>query len=247
MTPPLELHHASPRNGDPARPDSQPMPMIRRLRQLQPQRPLTIDEAISIAERQAYRLLQVLGITRAPIPEEAITGLSRVAIRRDPQLPSVGFVHWHHDTWLIHINSQDHPYQQRLTIAHEFKHIIDRLDQPTAAYLAHQDRPLHHLEERFADYFARCVYLPKPLLLRYYTAGIQDPTTLAEHFEVPEPIVRLRLRELGLIDHEPPQPANRTRLWKRRDRLSVSDICAFHFEDSARQWRSAPITNRERR
>ncbi len=48
------------------------------LRDLVPIRPLTIVEALRIAELQATKLLELQGVTEPPVPEEIITELPRV-------------------------------------------------------------------------------------------------------------------------------------------------------------------------
>lgn len=230
MSPDHELPILTRHRSDPAEADNPQLMMLRRLRRLQPQRPLTLNEAVSVAELQAHRLLHITGINRAPIPEAVFSALSRVDVRYSADLPVAGMVHWSNDCWLIQVRDSDHPYHQRLTIGHEFHHILCFLDEPIAPYQAFNGWNVERIEERIADYFARCVYTPKPLLQRYYTSGVQDPTALADIFQVPEPIIHLRLRELGITDPPPTPESDRRRLYRPGNSKAIVEfITRFPF------------------
>lgn len=90
------------------------------LRSLMPRRLLTTREAELVAELQANRLLELAGIAEAPVPNELITELPRVAVRLDPDLPVSASAQWVSGRWLISINGSEAWTRQRFSLAHEF-------------------------------------------------------------------------------------------------------------------------------
>lgn len=208
---PPELHWLPTPRHDPVDPACPPATAIQRLGRLRPDRPLTLHEAAAIAERQAQRLLHLRGASRAPIPAEVVTGLYQIEVRLEPRLPIAGYVHWARDTFLIHVNANDHSYEQRLTIAHELKHIVDHALDRNAADLANPpgtDRSAHDIEESVAEYFARCLLMPKNLVLQHHAQGAQRADQISRIFAVPRYAARQRLLELGLV-----HPVDSPRLW----------------------------------
>src|SRR5262249_10940153 len=100
------------------------------LRSLSPDRLLSLDMALLVAERQAERLLRLRNVTSAPVPVSIVTGLPRITVDRDPDLPrhaASGCSHWDSQAhvWVISVNPEEPSTRQRFTILHEYKHIID--------------------------------------------------------------------------------------------------------------------------
>jgi Zn-dependent peptidase ImmA (M78 family) len=166
--------------------------MIRRLRRLMPDRLLGVGEAFEIAERQAMLLLAVAGIDHAPVPVEVIGELSSVTVRRLNDTPVAGASFWSGSTWVIVVDDDLCAGHQHMTLAHEFKHIVD-----------HRDRGRYvddDLVEPIAEYFARCVVLPRPWVKAAIAGGVRAEVELAELFGVALSTLRVRLKELGLAD-----------------------------------------------
>ena len=89
--------------------------------------------------------------------------------------------------YLILVNKGDPQQRRRFTLAHEWKHL---LDYAPAADLIHAglgrgdpQRQARQIEE-VANYFAACLLMPKALLRRAWTSGIQDLEALAGLFDV---------------------------------------------------------------
>lgn len=165
---------------------------LRRLRRLFPQRLVTNGEAIGIAERQALLLLAICGIDRVPVPAELISGLSAVRVVSYDRAPIAGANLWDGGRWVIVLDGRQCDQHRRSTLAHEFKHVVDGVDG---------DR-YHDVDvaEPVADYFARCLLMPRPWLKAVIEDDIGDVGDLAVVFDVPVSMMEQRLRELGLED-----------------------------------------------
>lgn len=179
------------------------------LRRLTPNRPLDLDEALRIAERQATRLLELRGALEVPVPTTVVTELPRITVEHDPELPAnaaSGCSTWDYQrrSWVISLNPTEPRTRRRFTVLHEYKHILDHGSYGIRAPGRQMwfQRPA---EEVVADYFAGCVLMPKRLLTAAFYDGIQQPRDLAELFDVSEPAIRVRLNQVGL--GELPQPA----------------------------------------
>jgi len=176
-----------------------PTAILRHLRELQPDRNLEDHEARFVAERQALRLLQILGQVEPGVDVGLIAELPRIEVRVEPNLPVSGFSHWERGRWLIAINRDDAPTRRRFTLAHELKHV---LDHPfiARAYLDKKGRPDDEFAEKICDYFAACLLMPRPWLKREWINGLQDQASLAVKFNVSEAAMRVRLRQIGFTE-----------------------------------------------
>lgn len=174
------------------------------LRTLLPERSLSLDAALIVAERQAERLLRLRGVTAAPVPLGIVTGLPRITVNNDPDLPkhaASGCSHWdsHSRTWVISINPEEPATRQRFTVLHEYKHIIDHYHPGLGGRLP---RVVYGLEpaEYLAEYFAGCVLMPRRWVKTAYYRGIQQPEELAGLFDVSTRAMEVRLAQLGLSE-----------------------------------------------
>jgi Zn-dependent peptidase ImmA (M78 family) len=175
---------------------------IRQLRDLVPLRPMSMAEAMRIADLQASRLLSLLGIEVAPVPETAISDLPRVHVERMTPAPVSGAAQWSKGRWLIIVNGAEPWGRQRFSMAHEFKHV---LDSPFIGYLypTVKGQNAHDRAEQICDYFAACLLMPRAWVKHLYcNDGIQDLRRLARRFEVSAMAMQVRLLQLGLV--EPP-------------------------------------------
>ncbi len=175
-----------------------PPNLLRELRGLVPPRRLTYREAERIAELQANRLRELLGLDQAELPDSAITDLPRLRVTRRSGLPVSGLTHWHNGRWLIALNASEPETRQRFSLCHELKHVLDHTTQQWTCW----DEPWRSgaiKAERLADYFAGCLLMPKRHVKRLF--GMQpDGTALADAFGVSLPAMTVRLSQLGLID-----------------------------------------------
>jgi Zn-dependent peptidase ImmA (M78 family) len=187
---------------------------------MRPARRLTRLEARRIVERQAAKLLRLREAFEAPIPEEVISHLPRIEVRRSHGLGSLsGVCHWERNHWRITVNARHALVRQRFTIAHEFAHI---LDAPFKRVVAPE------LAEELADYFAASFLMPKRLIKRAWGEGLQDTVALARHFNVSVKAMRWRLDELHLDEVEA--------ISTRRSR---QPLLTAHYEGTSHEYRLA--------
>lgn len=164
------------------------------LRATIPRCKLDFDDTKAVAERQASRLLDLVGARADGIQEHHLAGMPRLRIVREA-LPTSGLSYWNGQTWIIALNEADSAARQRFTLLHEFKHIID--------HGAHQRLYASDWEaERAADYFAACALMPKPELKRMFCNVTQRIDRLARYFGVSQQAVRVRLEQTGLVEPE---------------------------------------------
>jgi Zn-dependent peptidase ImmA (M78 family) len=166
-------------------------------------RALTRFEARIVAERQAMRLLRLLGITGPSVEIELVLELPDIALDVREAMPLSGHSEWDADRqqWIITINRDDSLWRSRATLAHELKHILDDPfrgllypDWPRDVVMAPPEDA-----EAICDYFAGCVLVPKAWLTRAWVEETHEITELASLFDVSERLVRVRLKQVGLV------------------------------------------------
>jgi Zn-dependent peptidase ImmA (M78 family) len=172
------------------------------LRALVPQRQLTSYETLRIAELQANRLLHHFDIETPTVPEEIVSELPRIRVVRERLLPVSGSAHWNGRYWIISINADDHPFRQRFSMMHEFKHVLDH----TTRQFLYEDTPYrtaHEQAERVADAFAAFLLMPKRVVKALWCQRHQNIEQLALLLEVSPQALRYRLDQLGLTERSP--------------------------------------------
>lgn len=182
-----------------SRDSHQSMSVLASLRSLQPKRRLSFSESLRIAELQAGRLRSLSGLSGVAAPTEMITDLPRIDVVRDVDLPVSGSTHWNGAAWIITINGTESWTRQRLTLFHEYKHIIDH-GQRENLYSGSRTTDAAKQAEQAADYFAGCVLVPKRELKTAWCSGIQRLSDLASHFGVSTPAIKVRLAQVGLSE-----------------------------------------------
>lgn len=97
------------------------------LRALLPARRLMLSEALRLAELQANRLLELSGVHEAPVSSEIVSGLPRVHVTYDLDMPVSGASSWDakRKSWVITLHATEPDTRHRITLLHEYKHIID--------------------------------------------------------------------------------------------------------------------------
>lgn len=109
--------------------------VLKRLRSLTPQRQLTFSESLCIAELQAARLRELLGLAmEETFPESAIASLPRIHVVRR-LLPTSGMSYWDRDAteWVIAINSDESEARQRFSVFHEYTSTSSTTSTPSAS------------------------------------------------------------------------------------------------------------------
>lgn len=175
---------------------------LAQLRDIVPLRALSREEALSIAERQALRLLQVQGVTSGPVHERFISELPRIHVERISPWPTSGATHWVNGRWVVVLNGAEPLVRQRFSLAHELKHIVDH-PFVDVLYSAIPEADRHDFVERVCDYFAGCLLMPRPWLKKAWTTETQHLPTLARSFHVSLAAITTRLHQTGIV---PPQP-----------------------------------------
>jgi hypothetical protein len=169
--------------------------VLGQLRILIPNQPVGFADTLRLAERQAERLLQLHHIATAPVPSDIVTGLPHIRVVHH-RSPISGISHWNGRDWIITLNDRDPYALRRVTLLHEYAHIVwhgheHRLfaADPYLAYLQ---------SEQAADYFAWNVLIPTRLITEAWSRGIKHIGELAELFEVREYTILARLLQLRL-------------------------------------------------
>lgn len=179
--------------------------MLSQLRDLCPPRRLAPYEARRIAEQQASRLLALMRVAEAPVPEQIIEYFPRTRVEYVTARALSGAAQWRGGRWIILVNRTDTWGRQRFSLAHEFKHVID-CPLADTLYRSRDAATRTALAERAADTFAASLLMPRVLMKRaFYDEGIRDARQLARHFQVSAAAMRIRLEQLHLF--EPDQVA----------------------------------------
>jgi Zn-dependent peptidase ImmA (M78 family) len=173
--------------------------MINTLQRLVPRRPLDRLEMLAIAEQQAQRLRRLLGIDDAHITTDQLQSIPGILINEVARLGVSGATRLVGDLWVILVNRDEAPVRRRFTIAHEIKHI---LDDEAVAHLrkAGGGEAPSWLTERVCDYFAACLLMPRMWVKRAWTTTTQNESDLAALFNVSADAIRIRLRQIGLVE-----------------------------------------------
>jgi predicted transcriptional regulator len=173
--------------------------VIAELRSLVPNRALTFEESLRIAERQAERLLKLAGVTEPPVPEGVVASLPKLQVQRLTPIPVSGSTHWTRSHWLIVLNAAESSGRQRFSLLHEFKHALDNPFIKTL-YPATTGMTAHARAEQVCDYFSACALMPKVWVRRAWAMERQqDLAVLARRFGVSQAAMRVRLIQLGLM------------------------------------------------
>lgn len=172
------------------------------LRQLVPNRALKPAEDLTVAELQAHRLIEVLGIIGPPVSLAEITARLdiRIMIDRAASVLVPSEPEWRAGGWHIVVGPLDNR-RTRAVVAHQLKHILDdqfgsRLYPPTKR-LTTTDR-----RDRAAAHFASCLLMPRGWVEKTWQDGSHALDAIAKRFDSPEVMVRLRLVTLGLAQLE---------------------------------------------
>lgn len=145
-----------------------------------------------MTEREANLLLEEVGVSRCPVdPVEIAHHLGLEVMIADFEDDSVsGLLR----DGIIYANYLEPTYRQRFTMAHEIGH--HRLHKTTLDLYRSQDAS-RTPEEREADSFAAALLMPASLLEAAIQKGVVAIDDLAHLFQVSNPSMRIRIRDLG--------------------------------------------------
>lgn len=182
--------------------------IVKELRALIPDRPLTLGESYTLAEKQANYALQLTNQTVPGVALDWIFELPKVEVHVVPRFKMDGFsglTTFSRGRYVVMVNKNESHAHRRFTLAHELKHVLDY----TAAPVIHRalghgdtDRQGHQIEN-ICNAFAACLLVPRSWLKRAWASGIQDVSALAGLFNVSEEAMAKRFRFLGFIDDDP--------------------------------------------
>jgi len=153
--------------------------------------------------REAERLLEVAGVSRAPVRLRDVISalnLSLVQSRREPfsseaALAPLG------EGFAIEVRGGGNERRRRFTIAHEIGHFVLHDGRP----LYERGGPVNEASrrlEREADAFAAELLMPEHLVRQAALEEGADPHLLADRFEVSVQAMSIRLRRLGLAERQ---------------------------------------------
>jgi predicted transcriptional regulator len=181
-------------------------------------RPISLTEAYGLAERQATKVWEKLGIRHPGVSLGWVTELPRVEVKLMPRYKMNGLsgaTKYTRGRYLVLVNKNAGHAHRRFTLAHEFKHIVDY----TTAKALYKKLGYGNVErqgnlvEGICNHFAACLLMPRTWVKNAYANGVQDVTALAGLFNVSEEAMHNRLKYLGIIDSDPDRP---TRTFFRR-------------------------------
>lgn len=169
------------------------------VRQLVPNRSLRPAEDLKVAELQATRLLELLGIARPPVSLADITiGLDiRVTIDPATSVLVPAEPEWDAAGWHITVAGMNSRHM-RAVVAHQLKHILD--DQyGSQLYLPTRLLTTADRRDRAAAYFAGCLLMPRAWVEKSWQDASHMVGAIAKRFDAPEAMVRSRLMALGMV------------------------------------------------
>ena len=164
-----------------------------------------ISEKIEIA---AEELLSGLNLKTTPVPVEEVASRTQIKISRAPSRDFSGLLIRKDGHALIGVNSDEAPFRQRFTIAHELGHFyLHPQKDAFVDYRNHKNTKTDRvttIKERQANMFAAALLMPRKNLIRDFAKlakGLSDDevsAVLARRYEVSDDAMRFRLKNLGL-------------------------------------------------
>ena len=153
-----------------------------------------------LVRRLAVRYQMEAGIDRLPVPANIITQAGDnlpIEVRQVPLKAYHGAIWRLSDCWLVQINSNDTPARQRFTLYHEIFHILAHC-KATPVFKKTSYSQKGTFNELLADHFSAVILIPEKLAMRVWPE-VKDVSQMAAIFDVPQPVMWLSLKHLGLI------------------------------------------------
>ena len=152
-----------------------------------------------LVEALANKYVKKAKLNQPPVITEPISQFDinpSIEIRTLPLKAYHGAL-WHlEDGWVIHLNAEDKPAKQRVTLFHEAFHILAH----SRATPVFRKRGIKEglFNEMLADYFSGCVLMPKEWVKEKW-AQVNDLKQMAEIFQVTQVSMWIRLKTMGLV------------------------------------------------
>jgi Zn-dependent peptidase ImmA (M78 family) len=166
-----------------------PTSILDQLRALIPERSVSYLAALDVAEAQARLLLNLTNVVSAPTPADIVLKQRTITVIHD-HAPTRGLTYWNGFTWITIINQREPYPRRRLTLFHEYAHII---------WHGHEHKlfpeATRQAIEQAADHFARNCLIPTQLLQQQIARGVLHLGELAKRFEVTTTQIAIRLAE----------------------------------------------------
>ena len=152
-----------------------------------------------LVEALANKYVKKAKLNQPPVITEPISQFDinpSIEIRTLPLKAYHGAL-WHlEDGWVIHLNAEDKPAKQRVTLFHEAFHILAH----SRATPVFRKRGIKEglFNEMLADYFSGCVLMPKEWVKEKW-AQVNDLKQMAEIFQVTQVSMWIKLKMMGLV------------------------------------------------
>ncbi len=158
-----------------------------------------LGRPFQLVEKAADKCLKKGMVHGPPVPEELV---SVCAIDRTVEIRTIPLKAYHgaiwslKGNWIIQLKRGDTHARRRFTLFHEAFHILAHCK----AVPVFKKRGIEggSFNESLADYFAACILMPREWIKEKW-AESKDVDSMTKIFEVPKPIMWIRLRQLGLI------------------------------------------------
>lgn len=152
-----------------------------------------------LVEMLAQKYLKKGKVYYPPVPAELASLADEqysIEVRLVPLLACHGAI-WHlKDRWIIQLNRNDAAAARRFTLFHEAFHILaHRRATPVFSKRGGREHPF---SEMLADTFAAFILMPRQWVKEKW-AEVEDLDRMAKIFDVPRPVMCIRLKRLGLI------------------------------------------------
>ncbi len=153
-----------------------------------------------LVERLAQKYLRIAGVYCPPVPTEIISLADEqhpIEVRLMPLKIHHGAIWYLKGSWIIQLNEKDSSSRRRFSLFHEAFHILAHRRATTPVFKK-SGCGVGSFNELLADYFAGYILMPRGWVSKKWAVG-EDLDGMAKIFDVPKPLMWLRLREMGLV------------------------------------------------
>jgi len=152
-----------------------------------------------LVEKLACHYLIKGQVSKPPVSVNLMSRIDdncNVEIRQVPLKTHHGAIWKTKDMWVIHINSRDSKKKKRFTLFHEAFHILAHLGANPV--FSKQGTDTGYFNEMMANCFSTFILMPESLV-RSKWVKVKDLNKMADIFQVPKPVVYVRLKWMGLL------------------------------------------------
>ena len=158
-----------------------------------------VGRLFQLVELVAQKYLRMARVRFPPVPTVLVGLIDPRGTTEVQQLPLKAYhgAIWHpKGGWIIQVRADDTPATKRFTMFHEAFHILAHCR--TTPVFRKRGATQGSFNELLADYFAMCIMMPRQWVREKWTE-VNDLDRMAEIFDVPQPAMCIRLRQLGLV------------------------------------------------